>query len=269
MIYAPSRTTDHDQKLKFEQQDVFCYSKKQLDKLYPEGGWRVVGEVCHNNKQEEIGQLRIDKKTYRVSKNGGHRGPLSRRAGYVRVGEDQYIAILKSNVPFLIILLTLVSGIGLTLALTLGGGGSGPVVLNPDHPLPDADQNVTPIEDDNSQKADVADGGGSVSMIYTLEAALDLSTGQIGIYFMNPNASSHDVVVELYAVSGGEEYLLAVSGRVAAGYALSVLTLDEDAPVLSQGVYTGLYRLRCYDPVSGEMALVSPEITGVNITVTE
>lgn len=268
MIYAPTRTTDHDQKLKFEQQDISCYSKKQLEKLYPGGGWRIVGEVCHNNKEEEIGQLRVGKKNHKVSGVGGHGKLLNRRAGYVRVGEDEFVVILKSRIPFFILLLCLVSAISLTAAITLSGGG-GPVILNPDHPLPDVDQNVTPIEDDNSQKADVADGGGSVSMIYTLEAALDLSTGEIGIYFKNPNASSHDVVLELYAVSGGEEYLLAASGRVAAGYALSVLTLSEDAPQLSEGIYTGLYRLRCYDPDSGEMALVAPEITGVTITATK
>lgn len=268
MVYASARTTDHDQKIKFEKQEVLCYSKKQLDKLYPDGGYAVVGEVKRNNKKEEIGQLRIGKKNYPVSEFGSNNKLLNSRAGYVRVGGDEFIAVLNSRVPFLIILLGLVVAIGLVLALALGGD-NGPVVINPDHPLPDVDVNQTPIEDDDSAKADVEDGGGSVSMIYTLEAALSLTTGEIEIYFKNPNASSHDVVVELYIVSGEQEYLLATSGRVAAGYALSLLTLSEDAPQLSEGIYTGLYRLQCYDPISGEMALVAPEITGVNITVTQ
>lgn len=268
MNYATMQTTDHDQKLKFEKQDIFCYSKKQLDKLYPGGGWRAVGEVKHNNKKEAIGQLRLGNDSHKVAKIGDHNKLLYRRAGYVRVGDDNYIALLKSRVPFLIILLALLVGIALAGVL-LFGGGDGPIVINPDHPLPDPDANSTPIEGDDSQKPDVEEGGGSVSMIYTLKADLSLSDGVVDIYFKNPNASSHDVAVQLYIVSGEQEYLVAESGLVKAGYALSTLTLSEDAPQLSEGVYTALYRLQCYDPISGEAALVAPEITGVELTVTQ
>lgn len=268
MNYATMRTTDHDRKLKFEGQEIFCYSKKQLDKLYPGGGYRVVGEVCHNNKKEEIAQLRINKESHKVSQIGGHSKLLYKRVSYVCVGDDLYIAILKNQIPFFIILFGLLVALALALTLTLGGE-DGPIVIDPDHPLPDVDSNSTQIEDDDSQKPDVEEGGGSVSMIYTLSANVSLSTGEASIYFKNPNASSHDVSVELYIVSGESEYLVAQSGLIKAGYALNTLSLDKDGPQLSEGVYTGLYRLRCYDPVSGEMALVAPEITGVEITVTQ
>ena len=107
-----------------------------------------------------------------------------------------------------------------------------------------------------------------MSMIYTLEARATLSDGVVEIYFKNPNASSHSVVAELYLVSADREILVARSGLIEPGFELHRLDLDSEAVTLSEGVYTGLYKVQCYDPVTGERALVAPEITGVTVTVT-
>lgn len=268
MNYIAKRANDHDHKLKLQGQEFTCYSKKKLDQLYPGGGYRIVGEVCQNNKEAGIAQVLLEKKSHKVSQIGGHSKLLYSRSGYICVGDDLYVAVLKNRLPFLLLLLGMLAALAIGCVLIFGGG-EGPIVIQPDHPLPSVDDNSNKIEDDDSQKADVEEGGGSVSMIYTLKADLNLATGEIGIYFKNPNASSHDVAIELYIVSGENQYLVAQSGLVKAGYALDTLTLLEDAPQLSEGIYTGFYRLHCYDPISGEMALVAPEITGVEITVTE
>lgn len=264
-IYRVLPTTDHDRKLKLNRQDVFCYSKKQLEKLYPEKDWRTVGEVCAGNRKEATARLKTDSAEFSVSDCGSHSALLWRKAGYARVERDGYVVLLKSRVPFLLILLGLLAALAVLLLLLLRP--QEPVVVEPDHPLPPRDPYVQPIEDDNSQRAEVPEGGGSVSMIYTLEASIDLSTGEVNIYFKNPNASSHDVVVELYIVSEGEEYPVAESGLLEPGYQLTRMELGADAPMLTQGLYDGLFRLRCYDPTSGERALVAPEITGLEITV--
>jgi len=186
--------------------------------------------------------------------------------------------VLKSRAAFLIILFLLLALICLLLLLKpapysdpiIGPApNDGPVVINPDHPLPPEDENAEPIEDDDSKKGEAEDGGGSVSMIYALESAIDLSSGEITIYFKNPNASTHDVTVDMYIVSGGEEYLIAQSGILKAGYGLEKLTLLSDGPILSEGIYGGLFRLHCYDPLTGEQAMLVPEIVGLNITVTK
>lgn len=257
---------DYDQKVKLEGEQILCYSKKLLDKLYPDGGYRIIGESKNKNKKKIIAQLRVRKIMLEICNPDQHSGLLYRRAGYVRVSGDEFIALLAPRWPFLLILLFMVGIFGIMLSLLLRGPAE-PAPVNPDHPLPPDDVLSTPIEDDTSQKAEVPQGGGSLSMIYTLEAQMSLSTGEISIYFKNPNASSHNVAVELIVISGGEEYVIAQSGLVKAGFALEKLEKLENSAQLSEGIYNGLYRLHCYDPVSGERALVSPEISGVKITV--
>lgn len=268
MIHNILPTNDHDKKLRYEQVDVYCYSKKQLDKRYPENNYHIIGEAKPKNKKEELARLAViaREKPYIISRLGSHSTLLYKRAGYVHVGNDEYVALLKPRWPFLLLLFGLTGTLALTLSLLLRSGA--PIVIQPDHPLPEKDPYTTPIEDDNTQKAEVDKGGGSVSMIYTLEANAKLSDGVVEIYFKNPNASSHNVVAELYLVSAGREILVARSGLVEPGYALNRLDLDAKTVSLSEGVYTGLYKVQCYDPETGERALVAPEITGVSVTVT-
>lgn len=259
---------DYDQKVKIEKENILCYSKKQLDRLYPDGGYHIIGETKKKNKKKIISQLKVRKLMLDICNPDQHSGLLYRRAGYVRVNGDDFIALLVPRWPFLLILLFLL-GIGsLLLSLLLNGPIYDEISpVDPDHPLPPMDELAQPIEDDPTQKAEVPQGGGSLSMIYTLDAQLTLSTGQISVYFKNPNASSHDVALELIVISGGEEYVIAQSGLVKAGFALEKLEKLADSATLTEGIYTGLYRLHCYDPVSGERALVSPEISDVKITV--
>ena len=257
---------DYDQKVKIGKEQIRCYSKKQLDRLYPNGGYHIIGETKEKNRKKIIAQLKVRKLTLDICNPDQHSGLLYRRAGYIRVGGDDFIALLVPRWPFLLLLLLLLGLIGLLLSLLLRGPAPSTPV-NPDHPLPPEDALSTPMEDDASEKADVPAGGGSLSMIYTLDARLSLSTGEIAVYFKNPNASSHNVALELIVISGGQEYVIAQSGLVKAGYALETLERLANSAALSEGIYTGLYRLHCYDPISGERALVSPEISNVKITV--
>jgi hypothetical protein len=144
-----------------------------------------------------------------------------------------------------------------------------PIVIDPDHPLPDPDPNVTPIEGEDEEQMTSEEGGGAVSMIYTMKADYTLGSDWVEIYFKNPKRSNHDVAIELYVVSEGAEYLLGTSGRVAAGNALYRVTVSQDAPELSEGVYTGLYRVRYYNSLTGEKALVESDIVDIQITVTQ
>lgn len=270
-LYLLLSTTDHDQKVKIEKQELFCYSRKQLDKLYPDKDYKIVGETRAKNKKEAIAQLKAGEKTLDVSEFKSNSRLLNKCVGYARVNRDEYIALLRSRVPFLILLLCCIAALIIASSLLMGAINEeppGPVVIDPDHPMPTQDVNATPNEDDNSEKAQVEEGGGSLSMIYSLDAELNLTTGQIRIYFMNPNASTHDVSLILYVVSGDTEVPIAQSGRISAGYSLTSLTMVEGTAALSEGIYTGYYMLSLFDPETGERALVQPEITGVQLVVT-
>lgn len=269
-LYMILSTTDHDQKVKLKKQELFCYSKKQLDKLYPDGGYTVIGETKYGKKKEVIAQMQGGNHLFDVANYKSHSRLLYKRAGYARVSRDEYVLLLTSRIPFLILLLVAIAALaiaGTMLLKSISTEPPGPVVIDPDHPMPSEDVNAKPNEGDDSQKADVEEGGGSLSMIYSLDADLNLTTGEIEIYFMNPNASTHDTSLILYIISGEERIPIAQSGRVAAGYSLTEMTMVEGTAVLSEGIYTGLFQLSLFDPVTGERALVQPEITGVVLKV--
>lgn len=269
-LYRILTTTDHDQKIKFEKQETFCYSKKQLDRLYPDGGYHLIGEVRSRNKKEAIATLAFGKKQIDITKYKSYHRLTNKCVGFVRVSKDDYVALLRSRIPFFILLFAGLAVLAVVIALLISLVASEPpppIVIDPDYPMPTEDVNAKPNEDDDSQKAEVEEGGGSLSMIYSLEADLNLSTGEIKIYFMNPNASTHDTSLILYVISGEERIPIAQSGRVAAGYSLTEMTLVEGSAVLSEGIYTGLFQLSLFDPETGERALVQPEITGVELKV--
>ena len=278
MQFHLNPSAEYDSDVKLKSHHLPCFSEKHLISTHPEG-WKILGEVSAKKAKNPKGTLKVGNEQFDVVPEGSHSRLLWRRSGYLQADDDSYVVILKSRAGFFLILLLLLAAIlFFLLGRPQGDTGpvigpapdnDGPVVINPDHPLPPEDENAEPIEDDDTEKGTAQDGGGSVSMIYSLESAIDLSSGEIAIYFKNPNASTHDVTVDMYIVSGGEEYLIAQSGILKAGYGLEKLTLLDGGPILSEGIYGGLFRLHCYDPLTGEQAMLVPEIVGLNITVTE
>ena len=140
------------------------------------------------------------------------------------------------------------------------------VVLDPDETFPP-----------ETEAPDVGGDGGtskpknnsSVSMIYTLNAHVSLgkSEEQVSIHFQNPTASTHAVKLKLVIVKNGVRYSAAESDLIPAGYGLYKLSLTDNAPILSSGVYQGLYEVSFYDPNTGEKAAVNSEIPGIRVVV--
>ena len=278
---------DYEGDVKLRGVHILCYKKKQLDDMYPNDDYVVVGETKAKNKKRiidnlyladliDISKLETDDDGNEipllVSNTGEHSKLLYRRAGYVLVGPDTYIALLKFRFAFIFWLflgVLVLSGLtGLLVGLLIGRPGKtpndteGPAGLNP---LPPVESHVTKVDDETMTP--VENGGGSVSMEYTLYTTLTKSDGRMVVYFMNPGRSNHDIVLEVYAVSGDNEALIARSGRVQPGYRVTDLYLIDDAPDLSEGTYEGRYQVLYYDPVTGERALIESNIVDVRIFV--
>lgn len=256
MKYSIRNINDYDVKIRLDKDVYYGYSEKKLEELYPENDYKLVGEIKRGSDKKKIAELVTGEA---ISKLEAHSRVFNRRKGYLCVGDDSYVLVLRRRIP--IILLFFFGALLLAALIALLLFPKGQTVLNPDAPLPD----IAPIEDDQSVKAEVEEGGGSVTMIWTLEAEADLTAGKVEVYFKNPNASTHDVEVELYAISNDEEILIARSGRVKAGYALNRMDILNSVS-LSEGIYKGLYRVIGYDPETGEQAAFQPQIPGVVIT---
>lgn len=261
---------EYDKRLKIKGQDFLGFSKKAIKKYYDGKNYAIIGEVKKEKPDKDSDLFIIGDEQYAVKQYGSHSALFNRKAGYVCVGGDSYIAILKSRIPFLILLFGLLAGIGVGIALLINMlTGNDVPVLAPDHPLPDVDSNIQDIEDDNSgaPNANISEGGGSVSMIYSLECNIDLTDSSIDILFKNPSKSNHDVALELYIEKNDERVLIAQSGRIPAGNMLRDMDLMPDTAILTEGVYEGVYKVIYYNPQTGERALVESDITDVEVTV--
>lgn len=287
--------TDYDKRVKLGEGYVFCYSKKKMKELYPEGeGYSLAGEARLGTGQtqdkfdekqrkrleklKESGKADKEKTTLKTGdlRVGGHvlgiypQGTnaefLSKSDGFVAVGENSFVTLHSSRVPFLAAVAGICAAIVAAIIIIVMLLSNPPV---PDNPLPVIDPNLTPIEDDTSEKVSSEDGGGSVSLIYTKNADVNLATETAKIYYKNPNSSNHDVVIELYIVSNGEHYFLGKSGLIPAGNALFELSIADREVELKAGEYEGLYRLSFYNPETGERAVVDSNIAGITVMVTE
>lgn len=142
-------------------------------------------------------------------------------------------------------------------------------VLEPDYAPVEVDPGAKPIEGEKeTAKPEVTSGGGSVTISFRDDVTYQLSTGTVSLFYQNPSASTHDVVVQIILVRDGAEYLLAQSGRLEPGYQVTSLQRAENAPRLSAGGYDGKLKLLFYDRETGERAMVDTDIP-CTVTVSE
>lgn len=272
---------DYEEDVKLKGIEIPCYSKKDLENMYPDDNWKIVGETKAKNKKKirselflsdviDINQLDVDDEgneiPFMVSRAGTHSKLLYKRAGYVPVdlGEDNYVALLKFRAAFifwLVGLLAALIGIGVALFFLLKPQ-DGPVNV-----MPPVDSNQVLDENDKEEEIRPVEEGSYASMEYQLKATLNLSTGKISIYFKNPGRANQNVSVALCVVNREESYKIAESGVIEPGYLLEELKYEPGNVVLSEGVYNCKYLVSYYNPKTGERAPVDSEIVNVKLTV--
>lgn len=174
-------------------------------------------------------------------------------------------ALIKTLIGLLAVLIIVI----ILLLLRSCGEEKGPPTLDPDYPTISDDPNAQPIESEPETSApDVSQGGGSVTISFKDQVTYSLSDGTISMFYQNPSVSTHNVVAQIILVQGEKEYLLSQSGILKPGYQVTSMTVDENAPKLSEGGYNGKLRLRFYNPETGERAIVDTDIP-CTITVKE
>ena len=265
---------DYDKRIKLGGEPIFIYSVKKMKELYPDGNFTLVGESSGKKAkkdEERIGTLIVGKNAIDVHPEGRHGKFLNKVDGYLCVGDNKYVAIHKSRIPFLATLLALLLLLVATILLILWllQNPKPPVIINPDNPLPEIDPDIETIEQDTSEKVTSEEGGGFVNMIYTKSASISLTTEKAKIHFKNPNASNHNVLIEFYIVSDENKYFVGKTGLVPAGTAIYEIDVSEREVDIREGIYTGLYRVYYYDSETGERATVGSDIVGISVSVEE
>lgn len=169
----------------------------------------------------------------------------------------------KKNLLIFILLLITVTAVTVTVwALFFR---TPDVRLAPDYAPVDTEQYAQPIPDDNGHRVEAQPGSGNVTLTYSNEVSIDLSSGKAELLFANPGRSNQDMVLQIVI----QDEVILQSGRIAPGNQVTELKVpSEGIGMLSAGGYEGCFRIFYYDLNSGEKAIVNTEVP-ISVTVTE
>ena len=168
----------------------------------------------------------------------------------------------KQSLLIFVLLLITVAAVGVTLwALFFRTTDT---VLAPDHGPVTEEVNAQPIPGDTGKGEAAEPGSGSVSLSYSNQVTIDLSSKTAQLIFANPGRSNQDVMLQLMI----QDRVILQSGRITPGNQVTELALpDEAAAILIAGGYEGKFLLYFYDALSGEKSIVTTELP-VAVTVT-
>lgn len=160
----------------------------------------------------------------------------------------------KRNILIIILLAITVIAICITIWALLFREES---QLVPDYAPQDEEVNAEEIPNDNGEKMELPEGGGSVSLTYAREVNIDLSEKSVSLLFANPGKSNQDIVLQLEI----QDSVVVQSGTLSPGKQVTRLELSEESAArLTAGTYEGIFNVLYYDLESGERAIVNTEI---------
>lgn len=201
---------------------VPCYKKKQMDELYPAGGFSVVGQL--GKGRDEIGSLSSDGKTesvYAVSKM-----PHTSIKGYVPVGENEFLVVVKDVLLLWLLLLLLL----LALAAALGFGIHYAVTTGTEPEAPTqgvgvVDENALPGEGELSVPEKTETKGRQIKINGIPEMPLVAGQREQNFVFSNPESNPCYHKIEIVLDDTGE--VLYTSNLLPPGYSISQFTLNR------------------------------------------
>lgn len=126
-------------------------------------------------------------------------------------------------------------------------------------PEGDAQFNLPPI-DLNAERVETDPGARNyVEITATDTVKINSAAKTADLYFVNPEASSCDVVLDLKIRIDGELRTIGTSGRLTPGLLLESME-NLDLTGIEPGRYEGALSAQSYDAVTGERAMIVTEI---------
>lgn len=245
---------------------IKCISGRKAKDIFKSGNAVIIGEITGKAEADDkiVNQLSIGRHGFDVATHRNHNRVLYANQGYIQVGDNEYVAVLSSRIPFFAVLIVLLLCLGIIVTALLNLPKQ--KVIEPYNRLPEKDVNAEKTGDEGKTDAP-KDGKNSVSMIYSLDAKLILATGEIEINFRNPSSSTQAVCLILGVIDeNGEEIEIARSGAINPGYTLNKMTFNNEA-TLYQGIYKAFFSVPFYNYETGERSAVAYTIEDVTLTV--
>lgn len=218
---------------------VPSYTKKQLDSLYPAGGFSVVGQV--GSGREETGELvsadGVSEKVYAVVKL-----PHTAVRGYICVGQDEYLAVVKD----VLLLWLLFALLALLLCAAIGFGTYRAITANAEpestRPMGVIDAGAEWGEGEKVSVPEKTETKGKQIKVNGI-AEMNLVAGQReqNFVFSNPEENPCFFQIEIELRETGE--VIYTSNLLPPGYAISKFTLNR---ALDAGEYPVIVHFKTF-----------------------
>lgn len=214
------------------------YKKKEMDDLYPAGGFNVCGQV--GKGRDEIGTVTaadVRETVYAVSKM-----PHASVKGYIRVGENDFLAVVKDVLAlwlFLILLAALLlAGLGLLIRHA---------VITNAKPEPETrapgviDSNAIEGEGQYSIPEKTDTKGRQIKVNGIAEMKLKAGSREQNFVFSNPAENPCYFQIEVVLIDSGES--IYTSNLLPPGYSISNFTMNR---ALEAGSYRAVVHFKTY-----------------------
>lgn len=232
---------------------VPLYKKKQIKELYPAGGFSVRGQI--GTGKNEIGALVTQEgkeAVYQISKM-----PHTVITGYVQVGENEFLAVVKDVLLFWIFGIVLLAALCAALAFIIKDAV--PANTDTDEPV----QPSAGVIDPNAQLGegqisvpDKTDTKGKQIKINGI-AEMKLKAGQTdqSFVFSNPEENPCYFIIEIEMADSGE--ILYTSQLLPPGYSISQFALNR---ALDAGEYNVVVHFKTFSFDKEQRALNNMDI---------
>ncbi|MGN0572247.1 MAG: hypothetical protein ACI4K9_08720 [Candidatus Fimenecus sp.] len=217
---------------------VSYYKKKQMEELYPAGGFSVVGQV--GKGRDEIGAVICGEgkiPVYAVSKM-----PHAKILGYIQVGENEYLSIIKDVLLLWLLWILLAAALLIGLAFLLKAvipTGAEPETTT--RALGVVDENAVLGEGELSVPDKIDTSGRNITVKGVPEIHLKAGQREQNYVFSNSENNPCYFVIEMELAKTGE--IIYTSNLLPPGYSISQFTLNR---ALEAGSYDVVLHYKAY-----------------------
>lgn len=214
------------------------YKKKEMNDMYPAGGFNVCGQVGKGRDEIGVCAAADSRETvYAVGKM-----PHTVIKGYIRVGENNFLAVVKDVLAlwlfFILLGLLLLAGLGF---LIHGVVTANAVPEPPTNPYGVIDSNALPGEGEYSVPEKTDTRGRQIKVNGIAEMRLKAGVREQNFVFSNPAENPCYFQLEVVLADSGE--VIYTSNLLPPGYSISNFTLNR---ALAAGEYRTVVHVKTY-----------------------
>lgn len=244
-------------------EQIKCYSKKQIKILYPNKDYQLVAEYAPGSSKNAAGSLKYKDTKLELSSLKTHSRTAYSEKGFLGVGKDSFIVLIKNALPTRIIaslLCVLVITAGVFLAANLSGQTE--IATIEDESIAAAGQNVPPeleegaVDWEGARSRDTGGVSAGIAIPGYKSITIDAGKTDIKVNFQNPKQNPCYFVISLILEDGTELYK---SKMIEPGKGLYDITIVNP---LNKGEYPAVIKYETFslndlNPLNGAEVKIS------------